>query len=114
MSEQSFLPDQFRDLESLLSWALPSERERSIKRHASSMAELRAFYDAMMARMPDVLEFLNGFSPTDVIPAEVNRLFLMTLSLAEIAPAVENLDQPGVLDGYEFSRFIPVHDQDLR
>src|SRR5260370_41697212 len=109
MDEQLLLPDQFRELEPFSSWALPSERERSAKRHASSVAELRAFYDAMILRMPDILDFLNGFS-VDSVPADVNRLFLMTLSLAEIAPAIENFGQPGVLDGYDFSRFIPVHD----
>jgi len=109
MDEQPRLPDQFRDLEPLLTWALPSERKRSAKRHASSMDDLRAFYDAMLPRMVDILDFLNGFSP-DNVPAEVNRLFLMTLSLAEIAPAIENFGQPAVLDGYDFSRFIPVHD----
>jgi hypothetical protein len=109
MGEQSRLPDQFRDLEPFLSWALSTERERSAQRHASSVPELRAFYDAMLPRMPDILDFLNGFS-LDGVPAEVNRLFLMTLSLAEIAPAIENFGEPGVLDGYDFSRFIPVHD----
>jgi hypothetical protein len=34
----------------------------------------------------------------------------MTLSLAEVAPAVENFGQPGVVDGYEYTRFVPVHD----
>jgi hypothetical protein len=114
MSEQLLLPAQFQDLEPLLSWALPSEGERSAKRHASSMAELRAFYHALIARMPELFESLNGFLLTDTIPAAVNRLFLMTLSWAEIAPAVENFGQPGVLDGYDFSRFIPVHDQARR
>jgi hypothetical protein len=109
MDEQPRLPDQFQDLEPFLSWALSTERERTAQRHARSVSELRAFYDAMLPRMPEILDFLNGFSP-DRIPANVNRLFLMTLSLAEIAPAIENFGQPGVLDGYDFSRFIPVHD----
>jgi hypothetical protein len=40
----------------------------------------------------------------------VNRLFLLSLSLAEVAPAIENFNQPSVIDGYDFKRFIPVHD----
>ena len=43
-------------------------------------------------------------------PDDVKRLFFMTLSLAEVAPAVENFGQPGVVDGYEYTRFVPVHD----
>jgi hypothetical protein len=103
------LPEQFQELESFLSWALNTERERSLKRHSSTMSEIRAFYDAMIARLEEILDFLNGFSQESA-PAHVKRLSLLTLSLAEIAPAVENFRQPGVVDGYDYSRFIPLHD----
>lgn len=103
------LPEQFQQLEPFLSWALATECERTAKRHASTMAEIRAFYDAMLARLGETLALLDNFSQEEV-PEDVNRLFLLTLSLAEIAPAVENFGQPGVVDGYDFSRFIPVHD----
>jgi hypothetical protein len=106
---EQLLPEQFRELESFLSWALNTERERSIKRHSSAMSEIRAFYDAMIARLQEILDFLNGFSQ-DNAPAHIKRLSLLTLSLAEIAPAVENFSQPGVVDGYDYSRFIPLHD----
>ena len=36
--------------------------------------------------------------------------FLLTLSLAEVAPAVEKFNQPTVIDGFDFKRFVPVHD----
>jgi hypothetical protein len=103
------LPEQFQQLEPFLSWALATERERTARRHASSIAEIRAFYDAMVVRLGEILTFLNEFSLEDV-PADVNQLFFLTLSLAEVAPAVENFGQPGVVDGYDFSRFIPIHD----
>jgi hypothetical protein len=108
MMEQ-LLPEQFQELESFLIWALNAERERSVKRHSSTMSELRAFYDAMIARLQEILDFLNGFSQ-DNAPAHVKRLSLLTLSLAEVAPAVENFRQPGVVDGYDYSRFISLHD----
>jgi hypothetical protein len=107
MSERQ-LPERFQHLEPFLSWALATERERAARRHATDMAEIRAFYDAMLSRLGEILAFLEEFSAED-IPAEVNQLFLLSLSLAEIAPAVENFGQPGVVDGYEFSRFIPLH-----
>ena len=47
------LPDEFKDLNSFTSgWALSTEEERNKKRLASSMQEIRAFYDAVcpMAR----------------------------------------------------------------
>ena len=103
------LPEQFEQLEPFLSWALATERERSAKRHASTMAEIRAFYDAMVACLAEILDFLDDFPP-EAVPEDVNRLFLLTLSVAEIAPAIENFGQPAVIDGYDFSRFVPIHD----
>jgi hypothetical protein len=35
----------------------------------------------------------------------------MTLSLAEVAPAVELFGQPSVVDGYDITRFTPQHDE---
>jgi hypothetical protein len=103
------LPAQFQQLEPFVNWALATERERTTKRHATDMADIRAFYDGMVARLGEVLTYLNDFSEEN-IPVDVERLFFLTLSLAEIAPAVENFGQPGVVDGYDFSRFIPLHD----
>lgn len=103
------LPTQFADLEPFLGWCLATERERSAKRQTSSMAEIKTFYDAMVARLGEILNYLRDF-PLEDAPSEVNRLFLLSLSLAEIAPAVENFGQPSVVDGYDYRRFIPVHD----
>ncbi len=103
------LPEQFQDLEPFLAWSLATERERSAKRQASTMAEIQTFYDAMLARMEDLFPFLAQFSPKDV-PADVQRLFYLTLSLAEVAPAVENFGQPSVVNGLDIARFIPAHD----
>lgn len=106
---QTQLPEPFRDLELHLAWSLPTERERSAKRQASSIATLRAFYDAIFPRMPDILPFLRSYGLDDV-PADVYRLFLMTLSLAEIASAVENFEQANVIDGYDVARFVALHE----
>ena len=103
------LPTPFEGLEPFLGWSLATERERTAKRQASSMAEIKAFYDAMLARLGELLDYLNDFALGD-IPDDVRRLFFLSLSLAEVAPAVENFGQPSVVDGYDFSRFRPVHD----
>jgi hypothetical protein len=103
------LPESFQDLTPYLAWALATERERSAKRQSSPMTEIKAFYDAMLARMEEVLPYLAQFPPGQV-PADVQRLFLLTLSLAEVAPAVENFGQPSVVQGYDVARFIPGHD----
>lgn len=107
---QNHLPAGFADLEPYLEWSLASEQLRSAKRQGSSIEALRAFYAAMMPRMEAVLEFLAGFAPQAVTDNGVRTLFLMTLSLAEIAPAVENYGQASVIDGYDVARFVAVHE----
>ena len=107
---QGVLPDQFADLEAFVAdWSLAEERARNQKRLSSSMEELRTFYDAIFPRMEAILEYLRQF-PLDTMPEEVRRLFFLTLSLAEIAPAVEFFGQPGVIDGFESTRFVPGHE----
>ena len=104
------LPEAFHDLEPWLEWSLATEGERSAKRQSSSMAELRAFYAAMLARMEEILAHLEQFPPNK-LPPEAERLLLMTLSLAEAAPAVELFGQASVVDGYDITRLTPEHDQ---
>ena len=107
---QGVLPDQFADLEPFVAdWSLAEERTRNQKRLSSSMEELRTFYDAIFPRMETILAYLQQFPP-DTMPEEVRRLFFLTLSLAEIAPAVELFGQSGVIDGFESSRFVPGHE----
>jgi hypothetical protein len=102
------LPVQFVALEPFLDWALATERERTTRRQTVGMVAIRDFYAVMLPRLDEILTFLEGFAP-DKVPADVNRLFLLTLSLAEVAPAIENFNQPSVIDGYDFKRFVPVH-----
>lgn len=103
------LPEPFQDLAPYLAWALPTERERSTKRQISTMAEITAFYQAMLPRMDEVLSSLARYAPEQV-PGDVQRLFYLALALAEVAPAVENFGQPGVVEGYDVARFIAAHD----
>ena len=102
------LPPSFADLEPFVDWALPTERERNRQRLSSSMDELRAFHRAMLPRMPAIIEHLNDYD-LEAMPADVQSLHYMTLSLAEIAPAVDWFHQPGVTGGYDTERFTPLH-----
>lgn len=104
----ALLPPQFRDLGPWLAWSLATEQERNRKRLASTMQDIKAFYDAMLARMAEVLPYLDQF-PVEALPEDATRLFYLTLSLAEVAPAVEQFGQPGVVDGYDAKRFIAQH-----
>ena len=102
------LPEQFRDLEQWMAWSLETEGERSDHRQASAMEDITAFYEAMLARMDEVLPYLEQFSLDD-LPDDAKRLFDLTLSLAEVAPAVEQFGQPSVVDGYDIKRFVATH-----
>jgi hypothetical protein len=107
MSDHVF-PEPFRDLEPLAGWALETEAERNRKRLASTMAEIQAFYDAMLPRMEAVIDYLNQFL-LEAMPADAQRLLHLTFSLAEVSTAVELFKQPGVVDGYDARRFVAVH-----
>ena len=99
------LPAGYADLESFVPlWSLPTEPERHARRKASTMDEIQAFYDAMLARIDEILAYLDTF-PLDGLPEAETRLFNLALSLAEIAPAVEFFGQPEVIDGFDSARF---------
>ncbi|MGE0680538.1 MAG: hypothetical protein AB7P69_06470 [Candidatus Binatia bacterium] len=103
---ESALPEAFRNLEQWLAWSLATEQERSDKRQSSTMVDIKAFYDAMLVRMEEILPYLEQF-PLDEMPEDAQRLFYLTLSLAEVAPAVELFGQPSVVDGYDIKRLTP-------
>ena len=91
-----------------MAWSLETEGERSDHRQASAMEDITAFYEAMLARMEEVLSYLEQFS-LEELPDDAKRLFYLTLSLAEVAPAVEQFGQPSVVDGYDIKRFVATH-----
>jgi hypothetical protein len=102
------LPEQFYGLERFAAvWSLQTERERNRKRLSSTMAEIQELYDALLPRMDEIMEYLNQY-PLDALPAEAKRLFYLTLSLAEVTPAVEQYGSPAVIDGFPPDRLVPV------
>jgi hypothetical protein len=105
-SDKAF-PKEFDDLEHLSGWALATERERNYKRRTSHMSEVQSVYDTVLPRMDAIIEYLNQFQ-LDNMPPDAERLLHLTLSLAEVAPAVEFYKQPEVVDGFPAERFIPV------
>lgn len=106
------LPDEFKDLERFAGWALPTEGERNHKRLHSEMSEIQSLYDTMVPRMGAIMEYLNAFLIDDM-PEDAQRLFHLTLSLAEVAPAVEFYQQPRVIDGFPAERFVPMDVPDM-
>jgi hypothetical protein len=102
-------PQAFAQLEPFSSWALPTERARHAKTNASSMAEVRAFYDAMLPILPAALEHLNEFALSD-LPAPEQPLLDLCLAMVEAAMTVENFGAVNPPFLMPLDRFEPVHD----
>ena len=82
------VPDAFPELAPFVDWALEPERARTEKRAVAAMEDICAFYDAMMLRIDEVLDYLEGYFGSDM-PPQARRLYLMSLSLVEVTTTVE-------------------------
>lgn len=99
------LPDGFAALEPFTArWALASEQARNAERLASSLADIRRFYDAMLPHMEALGAHLAKFRLGELPDPEQN-LYHLALSLMEVAPAVEIHGAPDVPDAIEAHRF---------
>ena len=92
------LPADFRDLEAYSEWALEHRAERFQKRVGSTMAEITAFYNAMVPRLDKVVAYLNSKPLANLDPAD-KRLLTMAQSLVEVSRCVELWQAP---DNYAF------------
>ncbi|OAJ54809.1 hypothetical protein A6V36_08150 [Paraburkholderia ginsengiterrae] len=100
------LPAAFDELSRFVdTWALPTETGRMTQRHTVGMAAIVEFKDAMLARVDDIVAWLNQFE-LHRLPEDAKTLMYLLLSLAEVAPAVEFYQQPFVIDGYDPFRFV--------
>ena len=97
MSTNAKLPPDFADLAPFADWALDTWRERYEKRLASTMDEMQAYYDAMMPRLTEILEYCDAFD-LDNLPDDARNLLLMALSLCEVSFPVDSWHQPRVPD----------------
>jgi hypothetical protein len=105
----SAFPETFAALEPFADWALPTERQRHERKSRASFAELRAFYDTMLAALPGILEHLNTFELAG-LPAPERRLLDLSLATVEAAMAVEMFSEVNPPYLMPVERFEPVHD----
>lgn len=105
----NILPEEFADLEHHTGWALPTETERRDRRRTSDIDALRAFYDAVIARVPDALQHLNRFPLAD-LPEPERRLLQLCFSFAEVAPFVEQYRRPILPEIFDETRMVAMHD----
>ena len=95
---EALLPPQFSDLETFVAeWCLDSEPERYAKRLASTMDEIQEFYDALMPRAEEAIQYLEKF-PLDDLPEDAWRLLKLLYSLILMSFAVEIWRQPYIPD----------------
>jgi hypothetical protein len=104
------LPKEFSVLEPFVGkWALPTEYERGVERRRSTPAELKAFYDAILPLVPQILKRADKY-PIGKIEGVDRDLFYMAMSLVEIAPHIEFYNgSPGVPFAFQEDRMIGVH-----
>ncbi len=103
------LPAAFAELTPFLDWALPSADERQTKRRTATREQLKAFYDAMLPRLEEILAQADAY-PLGKLPEELRTLYYMALSMAEVAPHIELYGgAPGVPYAFEETRFVAVH-----
>ena len=101
------LPEAFQDLAPWLDWALEPERARTEKREASSMAEIRAFYDAVLPHLEEMIRHLEDYRDGD-LPAPQHRLYLISLSLVEVANLVELYKRREAVEACDPLRYKPL------
>ena len=94
----SRLPEEFADLERFTDWCLPTEEERYSKRLASTMAEMQELYDAGMARLEDVMVYLDARFPLHEMPDHAKALMHLMQSVVMVSFPIEVWKQPRVLD----------------
>jgi hypothetical protein len=101
------LPAEFSGLQKYADdgWTDPIRAQRTEKRLASTIEEIRGFYDAVVPHLPRILDYLDTF-PLDAMPEEQARLLHLAFSVAEVRNAVESFGQPDVVDGWETRRFV--------
>ena len=104
-SSAARLPPGFEDVERFVeNWVLVDSRARAAKRQASTMAEVRGFYDAMLPLARSAIDYLRRYGLDELSP-EGGRLLKLMLSLAEVSTAIEWYDSTTVPDSFDFSRF---------
>jgi hypothetical protein len=93
MSE-ALLPSAFAELEKYAqTWCLATETERWDVRIASTMPQLREFYDAFFPRLEEAIDYCDKF-PLESLPDDALNLLHMIYSLVMVAMAVEIMHQP--------------------
>jgi hypothetical protein len=104
------LPHELADLTPFVAkWAKPTEYERAAARRSAAPEELDAFYQAVLPRLPVILERVDAY-PLGAVKGVDRVLFHLALALAEVAPHVEFYkSNPNVPFAFREDRMFGVH-----
>ena len=92
------LPTAFAELEPYAqTWCLATETQRWDQRLASTMGEMREFYDAFFPRLEEAIEYCDKYRLDD-LPEDVLNLLHLIYSLIMVAMSVEIMHQPKPVD----------------
>lgn len=107
MVAEPVLPEAFADLAPFLDWAVEPESARTEKKSSASMDEILSFYNTMIPRFSEILDYLQDYSDEDGGKSEPARLlYLMSLSLVEIAVLAELYKQREAVNSCDPLRFV--------
>ncbi|MCG2635411.1 MAG: hypothetical protein J4A00_10970, partial [Gammaproteobacteria bacterium] len=81
-----------------------TEAKRNNVRISSSMEEIGEFYEAVMPRFEEIIQYLNGFKLSELPAAEENLLNLM-FSFVEASTPIERFNSPIVTKSFPPQRF---------
>jgi len=83
------LPPPFADLEqSFGRWVIDNEPERARMREAASADELRAFYEAVLPRVDEMMRYIEDYA-IDQWPQEIRSLWDFVASFIGAAVTIE-------------------------
>ena len=95
---ERLLPVEFSDLEPYAKeWCLATEGERYAKRLASTIGEMQAFYDAIVARAEEAISYCDKF-PLEELPDDALNLLRLLYSMVMVSFPIELWRQPHIPD----------------
>jgi hypothetical protein len=90
----AMLPAEFADLEPFAAtWCLADEPARWERRLATSMEEMRAFYDACFPRAEEAITYCDQLD-LNALPEEASNLLNLLFSFALVSYPIEVWNQP--------------------
>jgi hypothetical protein len=104
------LPAPYRELEPFVTdWALETEGERLKKLVATSIDDLRVFYDAIFPRSAEIRDYLSE-KKFDALTPEENTLFFLLMTFIEVAHPIElNWKETDIDDAFSLDRMTIAH-----